>query len=588
MKNKKKSLKRKIQNALFTSSFLSIIISMLTLFLLMLLLAQPIGGLLTSSVNNSIYRTYSTVAESNLTDNSIRNFKESTKRIPLDSFDYKILKTMEFGNVKVFSKDMNEEEMLEFQQNVEEARYSHFTVYGDDDYAITDDEKRNLMLSTIMTIEEIDTLLPISELFGFNWVNISFILDDELEFSIPRDEESIAKNIGTIKSEISVLDVNDHEIGMIVTSLNSGIYLFSMIFFTAITVLIMFFTIIIVKILVMPFMHSILKPINLLNAQLEKLADNNVDVKKCVIEQKKPPKEIQELIDHSNDIMAKFKNTNLELESSRDELEAQNMELDVQNAELTSSKIKLEATQNQLVQSEKMASIGQISAAIAHEINTPIGAVSSNAQMIDIMLNKLKKYIEENDEKNALIIVEKLSKSNTISIDASKRVNEIIKNLRNYSRIDQASFQNADINEGIKSVLVLTSNLWKNKVILDESYDNLPLISCYPSMLNQVFMNVIVNAIQASEKNGEIKIDTSFDDTYIKIEISDQGEGIKESDINKIFESGFTTKPKDKGTGLGLSISKNIIEKHNGSIRAYNNDHGATFEILLPLKQVKA
>ena len=170
--------------------------------------------------------------------------------------------------------------------------------------------------------------------------------------------------------------------------------------------------------------------------------------------------------------------------------------------------------------------------------------------------------------------------------DATKRVGEIIRNLKNFSRIDQAKFQNADITEGIKSVLVLTSNLWKNKVTIHESYEMLPLISCYPSMLNQVFMNIIVNAIQASDKNDDIYIQTEFDDVYVYLTIRDNGSGIKENHLEHIFDSGFTTKPKDEGTGLGLSISKDIIDKHCGHIEAFNNDDkGATFKITLPIEQ---
>ncbi len=230
--------------------------------------------------------------------------------------------------------------------------------------------------------------------------------------------------------------------------------------------------------------------------------------------------------------------------------------------------------------------MGQLTAAIMHEINTPMGAVQSNNQMLDMMLTKLKSEIESKDYEGASKIIGKMVKSNRISVDAANRVNEIIRNLKNFSRIDQAEFQKTDITEGIRSVLVLTSNLWKNKVTVHENYKSLPMINCYSSMINQVFMNIIVNAIQASEKNGNIYIETSYDEKNIYVSIKDEGTGINEKDLAHLFDEGFTTKPEDEGTGLGLSISKDIINKHNGKIEAFNNeDKGSLFKITLPIEQ---
>jgi len=199
---------------------------------------------------------------------------------------------------------------------------------------------------------------------------------------------------------------------------------------------------------------------------------------------------------------------------------------------------------------------------------------------------KLKKQLTENKYEDVLKGIEKLARSNSITADATERVNDIIRNLRNYSRIDQAEFQNANIHEGIHSVLVLTSNLWKNKLTINEHYEVIPEISCYASLLNQVFMNVIVNAIQATDKDGVIDIRTSVVDEYVRIEFTDNGIGIPVDKLEMIFESGFTMKPKDEGTGLGLSISRDIIKKHHGRIRAVNNEEkGATIIVELPLMQ---
>jgi signal transduction histidine kinase len=478
----------------------------------------------------------------------------------------------------------------------------------------TDDEKRALILSSVQTIESIDNFLSIGEAFGFDWIQVSLhlyekdqdgnLISENVEFQVPSGDISLFETMREhpLDDIITIYDREDNELGYLRTELNSSIVFIVTFPIILILCFIALVTFIIVRILLGPSTYKLVKPVNALNKQLKCISENEVLDSTIHIEMKKPPKEIYELIKYSNIIMGRLnesqellfaQNQELEaqrdvLEAQRDELEAQNEELDSQNDELMQSQLELKKAQDRLVQSEKLASMGQLTAAIAHEINTPLGAVSSNSQMVDMILMKLTKLINENDIEGVHKIVEKLRNNNKITIDAANRVNEIIRNLRNFSRIDQAEFQNADVNEGIQSVLVLTSNLWKNKVTINESYGSIPEINCYPSMLNQVFMNVIVNAIQATEKNGEIDIITEKVDQNIVIKIKDNGEGIQETLLDKIFESGFTTKPKDAGTGLGLSISKDIIKKHHGSIRAYNNEEkGATFEISLPIKQIE-
>jgi len=464
---------------------------------------------------------------------------------------------------------------------------------------ISEEEKKVILASTYYALQDIDHFLSLGETIGINWVNIRLTVDETEIFKIPRDynlenTSYTEKKFSEIQSITYIVDRYDNIVGEIVTSLNTSVMFMVLMPIIILFLIIASMTLIIVRILVLPLQHNILKPVHVLNEELKKIAEyNELECEDITIEQKKPPTEIKELIDYSNTIINKLQSSNHLLESQRDELEAQNIELDAQKEELSAqnealidSQERLKNAQNQLVQSEKMASMGQLTAAIMHEINTPLGAVKSNNQMIKMMLDKLKSNLDENEFDKALIIVDKIKKSSEITDDASNRVSEIIRNLKNFSRIDQAEFQNSDINEGIKSVLVLTSNLWKNKVNIIESYGQIPLISCYPSMLNQVFMNIIVNAVQACDKNGQIKISTYLNESNVDIIIEDNGYGIKKSDLNHIFESGFTTKPTNEGTGLGLSISKDIIEKHKGLIEAYNNEtSGTTFKISLPIKQ---
>lgn len=488
-------------------------------------------------------------------------------------------------------------------------------IYGNEitQKTITETEKKSILFSTKLALDEVNDILPIGESFGLNFVNVHFELNGEEVFKIPKEYDIHSKNIaekkfGEIYSLIEVTNPSGEIIGHIRTSLNTGLISIILIPITLLFVLVAVMTFMLVKILLLPMTYRLLKPITALNEELKKIADeDHIECNRVKIEQKRPPTEVKELIDYSNTIINKLQDSFHLVEAHKDELEAQNEELDAQKDELEAQKDELEAqkeelqaqnlelmmaqekirnTQAQLVQSEKMASMGQLTAAIMHEINTPLGAIQSNNQIFVMMLDKLTKHLNENDEVAALKVIDKMRKSSGISSDAADRMSEIIRNLKNFSRVDQAEFQHVDIIDGLKSVMVLTSNLWKNKVSISEHYEDIPFISCFPSMINQVFMNVLVNAIQASDKGGHIDVNVSNDEEYVYILVKDQGKGIENSNMSLIFESGFTTKPKDEGTGLGLSISKDIVAKHDGKIEAYNNeDKGATFKITLPIKQ---
>jgi signal transduction histidine kinase len=191
--------------------------------------------------------------------------------------------------------------------------------------------------------------------------------------------------------------------------------------------------------------------------------------------------------------------------------------------------------------------------------------------------------INGNSELNE--VLKQLQESNDVSVMACNRVNQIIRSLKNFSKVDEAEFQEADINENIKSVLVLTSNLWKRKIVMHEEYGEIPKVKCFPGMLNQVFMNLIVNAVQAISDNGNIYIRTWNDENNVYISVKDDGCGISEENQARIFDNGFTTKGSSLGMGLGLSISRSIMEKHDGSITVNSKQgEGAEFVISIPLR----
>jgi len=178
-------------------------------------------------------------------------------------------------------------------------------------------------------------------------------------------------------------------------------------------------------------------------------------------------------------------------------------------------------------------------------------------------------------------------KSNTdVTVMASERITRIVRSLRNFARLEEADFQEADIHEGLESTLTLLHNEIKNRINVVKEFGEIPKILCYPSQLNQVFMNILVNASQAIKERGTITIKTSKEDNKIMVSISDDGEGIKKENLKKIFDSGFTTRGVGIGTGLGLSISQNIIKDHKGNIEVKSEGgRGSEFIITLPIEQ---
>lgn len=244
-------------------------------------------------------------------------------------------------------------------------------------------------------------------------------------------------------------------------------------------------------------------------------------------------------------------------------------------AELQSALKELKDTQLQLINSEKMASLGQLIAGVAHEINTPLASINSNNSII-------AKFIKKIDNED---IAQTLSEINELDREAVTRISNIVKSLKKFVRLDEADLQDADINKELDLTLDLMRHETKNKVEIIKDYSQLPLVKCYPNMLNQVFMNILMNACQSIEKSGEIKITTAFKDNNLIVKIKDNGKGIESSKLDKIFNVGYTTKGVGVGTGLGLAISQKIIQKHQGQISVNSElGHGSEFIITIPGK----
>ena len=233
---------------------------------------------------------------------------------------------------------------------------------------------------------------------------------------------------------------------------------------------------------------------------------------------------------------------------------------------------ELKETQLHLINSEKMASLGQLVAGVAHEINTPIASIKSN----NAILSKFIPRIEDSEISSILADI------NEIDREAIQRISHMVTSLKKFVRLDEAELQEADINKELELTLDLIRHETKNRIEIEKHYGEIPLIKCYPNMLNQVFTNVLVNACQAIDGKGKITIATSYTPKTLTVSIKDTGKGIKKSEINKIFTAGYTTKGVGVGTGLGLAISAKIIEKHKGKITV-NSEVGKGTEFIITI-----
>jgi len=292
-------------------------------------------------------------------------------------------------------------------------------------------------------------------------------------------------------------------------------------------------------------------------------------------------------------------------------VEERTYELAESNHELNATLENLKEAQGQLVESEKMASLGQLTAGIAHEINNPINFVTSNVNPLrrDIEMvmealtvieevgasdlsaeekaKKIQDYKEELDFDYLLMEIRHLIKGIN---EGANRTAEIVKGLKIFSRLDEDDLKKADLNEGLESTMVIANNMLNNKIKVIREFGELPLVECYAGKLNQVFLNIISNAVYAIQKKfgdnegGELTLTTSAEENNVYIKIKDNGIGMDETVKSKMFEPFFTTKDVGEGTGLGMSITYNTIKKHHGQIKVESTvGEGTEFTLVIPV-----
>ncbi|MDZ8260654.1 ATP-binding protein [Nostoc sp. ChiQUE01b] len=360
--------------------------------------------------------------------------------------------------------------------------------------------------------------------------------------------------------------------------------------------------------------HWIVRPILRLNRASEAMAAGNLNQ---TVQQISGIRELNTLSNSFNYMAGQLHESFTALEKSKEELEER---VEERTTELKNTLEELQRTQSQVIQSEKMSSLGQLVAGVAHEINNPVNFIHGNLAHVQEYTQDLLTLMQLYQQYNPYPAAEIQTVAEDIDLEflqsdlpkmlssmrvGTDRIRQIVLSLRNFSRIDEAEFKCVDIHEGIDSTLMILQHRLKAKpeqpeIEVIKDYENVPPVECYAGQLNQVFMNILVNAIDALEENNikrtyqdiennpsKIKIRTSVvNATWLEVAIADNGVGISKEFQQRIFDPFFTTKPIGKGTGMGMSISYQIVrEKHNGKLECFSTPgKGTEFIIQIPLR----
>jgi signal transduction histidine kinase len=249
----------------------------------------------------------------------------------------------------------------------------------------------------------------------------------------------------------------------------------------------------------------------------------------------------------------------------------------------------IDEKEKQLILSEKLALLGQLVAGIAHEINTPLGALKSNNDLFIRYTEKIKGILfapqmpaEIRESETLLELFDNIETLNKVNKNASTRIVEIVNGIRRYARQDDSEPSGADLHQIIDTTLALVHHELKNRIEVHRKFLASPQIICFPNQLGQVFLNLLVNASHAIKRQGEIFIKTYNREGNIVVEIRDTGKGIAQEKLNKIFKTGYTT--KESGMGMGLALVQKIIAEHRGTIKVESRvGEGSTFLITLPI-----
>ena len=257
--------------------------------------------------------------------------------------------------------------------------------------------------------------------------------------------------------------------------------------------------------------------------------------------------------------------------------------------ELEQTLRELKQTQAERIQAEKMASLGRLVAGIAHEVNSPLGALSSAVDTFERAVTRIQSALKSGVSKEQTIENEKLlqvlSESFHVARQACQRMDSIVRTMRRFANLDQSHLRKADIRECIEVALTLLRHELRTEILVVKEFNQVPLVNCFPMELNQLFMNLLINSLEAIPKQGEIHIRTWPEPENVCICIRDSGVGIPAEHLEKIFDPGFTTKGVGVGTGMGLAICYKIVEKHSGKIQVESQaQRGTSFTIQLPIQ----
>ena len=362
--------------------------------------------------------------------------------------------------------------------------------------------------------------------------------------------------------------------------------------------ILMFISLVLCIVIAITISRAVIPPIKCLVKASQRVADGHLDTSIPIVRHD----EMGELSESFNRMVNDLDVAEKDRQQHMNEVNRWNQDLEQRVEEKVT---ELKSAQGQLLQSEKLASIGQLAAGVAHEINNPVGYINSNVGTLEKYIAELFKVLDayqqlEDTLSDKAVLENVLTVKKEVELDYLKqdiselisesqegvtRVKQIVQDLKDFSHVDEAEWQWVDIHKGINSTLNVAHNEIKYKAEVVKEYGSLPKIECIPSQLNQVFMNLVVNAAHAIEERGVITIKSGFTDESIWVSVTDTGVGIPTEVQKRIFEPFYTTKAVGKGTGLGLSLSYGIIEKHHGEIIVDSTPgKGTTFKVVLPIQ----